>query len=443
MSVPQPPRVCLIGAGSSGMPVVKALRDRGIPFDCFEKSDQVGGNWTYKNKNGMSACYESLHINTTVEIMEYADYPMPTTLPPYPSHYQIKRYFDDYIDHFKLRELIQFNTEVTKAEQLPDGRWRIELDNGEHKEYDKLIVANGHHWDPRWPDPRFPGQFNGVEIHSHSYANPTDPIDMQGKRVVIVGMGNSAMDIASELSRIGCAEKVFLAARSGVWIMPKFIGGKAIAGKSNPHLPWWLQGAIFQPILKMTVGHPQDYGLPKPNHRFLQAHPTISQDIYGRIGSGDVTVKPNIAELKGDRVQFTDGSEEDADVIIYATGYKVSFPFFDSEFLSAPDNELPLWQQLIKPDLEHLYFVGLLQPIGAMMPVAEKQARLIAAHLVGDITLPSRQEMQKDIERNLRKIKRRYVNSPRHTMQVDVAPYMLTLDKIMARGRKQKKRSAA
>src|SRR5690606_33512252 len=155
----------------------------------------------------MSACYESLHINTTIEIMEYADYPMPPNLPSYPNHYQIKAYFDDYLDHFDLRRLITFNTEVTSAEQDGDGLWRVTLDTGEVRHYHKLIVANGHHWDPNWPSPRFPGHFDGMEMHSHSYCNPNDPVDMHGKRVVVVGMGNSAMDIACELSRLGCAAK--------------------------------------------------------------------------------------------------------------------------------------------------------------------------------------------------------------------------------------------
>lgn len=432
-------QVCVIGAGSSGIPTIKALQDRGISFDCFEKSDQIGGNWTYKNSNRMSACYESLHINTTVEIMEYADYPMPAGLPAYPNHYQIKAYFDAYIDHFDLRRTITFNTEVTAAVQNPAGDWNITLSNGETRQYRHLVVANGHHWDPSWPEPRYPGTFDGVEMHSHAYCNPTDPIDMHGKRIVIVGMGNSAMDIACELSRLGCAAKVFLSARSGVWIIPKFIGGKAIAGKTDPRMPWWLQGAIFQPILKMTVGHPQDYGLPKPNHRFLQAHPTISQDIYGRIGSGDVIVKPCIGELNGDRVRFEDGSEEQADVIVYATGYKVSFPFFASDFLAAPNNEFPLWEHMIRPEVKQLYFVGLLQPIGALMPVAEKQAKLIAAHILGEIELPDRSRMQRDIDKFQRKLQRRYVRSPRHTMQVDVAPYMVRLDKILARARRRGK----
>jgi len=424
------PRTCIIGAGCSGITAAKALADAGIAFDCFERGSQVGGNWVYKNDNGLSACYESLHINTTTQIMAYHDYPMPAGLPAYPNHYQIKRYFDDYIDSFGLRSRITFNTTVTRAEQLTNKRWRVTLDNGDNREYEKLIVANGHHWDPRWPTPAFAGNFDGVQMHSHSYCNPTDPLDMQGKRVLVVGMGNSAMDIACELSRIGVARKVFLSARRGVWIMPKFVGGKAIAGGTPPFMPWWLQSLLFMPVLKMVVGTPQDFGLPKPEHIFMRAHPTISQDIYGRIGSGDVTPKPDIRQLCGNEVEFADGSREAVDVIIYCTGYKISFPFFDAQLLAAPGNDIRLWNHMIRPDINNLYFVGLFQPIGAVMPMAERQSKLIAAHIDGRLQFPERAKMQADIDREWKAMQRRYVKSARHTIQVDAEPYMRTLKKI-------------
>jgi cation diffusion facilitator CzcD-associated flavoprotein CzcO len=425
-----PKRVCIIGAGSSGITAAKAMVDAGISFDCFERGSHVGGNWVYKNDNGLSACYESLHINTTTQIMAYHDHPMPASLPAYPNHYQIKRYFDDYVDHFGLRQRITFNTSVKHAERLPDKRWRITLDNGEQRDYDKLVVANGHHWDPRWPEPAFAGKFDGAQIHSHSYCNPTDPVDMQGKRVLIVGMGNSAMDIACELSRIGVARKVFLSARRGVWIMPKFVAGRAIAGNTPPFMPWWLQSILFMPILKLVAGAPQDFGLPKPNHIFLRAHPTISQEIYGRIGSGDVTPKPDIRKLLGDRVEFADGSTDAIDVIIYCTGYKISFPFFDATTLSAPNNDIRLWNHMVKPDIDNLYFVGLFQPIGAVMPMAERQSKLIAAHIDGRLQFPTPTQMQADIDRDWNSMQRRYVKSVRHTIQVDAEPYMRRLKKI-------------
>lgn len=425
-----PQRVCIIGAGSSGITAAKALVDASIDFDCFERGSHVGGNWVYKNDNGLSACYESLHINTTTQIMAYHDYPMPTSLPAYPNHYQIKRYFDDYVDHFGLRQRITFNTSVTHAQRLQDKRWRIRLDNGEQRDYDKLIVANGHHWDPRWPEPAFAGSFDGAQIHSHSYCNPSDPVDMQGKRVLIVGMGNSAMDIACELSRIGVARKVFLSARRGVWIMPKFVAGRAIAGNTPPFMPWWLQSILFMPILKLVAGAPQDFGLPKPNHIFLRAHPTISQDIYGRIGSGDVTPRPDIRKLLGDRVEFADGSTDAIDVIIYCTGYKISFPFFDTATLSAPNNDIRLWNHMVKPDIDNLYFVGLFQPIGAVMPMAERQSKLIAAHIDGRLQFPTPTQMQAEIDHDWNSMQRRYVKSVRHTIQVDAEPYMRRLKKI-------------
>jgi dimethylaniline monooxygenase (N-oxide forming) len=164
------PRACVIGAGSSGIAAAKALLDRGIPFDCLEKSDQVGGNWVFGNRNGMSAAYRDLFINVSRERMAYADYPMPTSYPDFPHHTHIKEYFDNYVDHFSLRERIAFETSVEHAARRADGVWEIALDSGETREYDALLVANGHHWDARWPEPAFPGAdtFAGEQLHAHS-----------------------------------------------------------------------------------------------------------------------------------------------------------------------------------------------------------------------------------------------------------------------------------
>src|SRR4051812_49512407 len=153
------PTACIIGAGSSGIAAAKKLHDAGIPFECFEKSDRVGGNWVFGNRNGMSSAYRSLHINTSRDRMEYADFPMPRDYPDFPHHTQIARYFDDYVDHFGFRDRITFDAGVERAERTTDGTWQVTLDNGETREYDALLVANGHHWNPRWPEPAFPGDF--------------------------------------------------------------------------------------------------------------------------------------------------------------------------------------------------------------------------------------------------------------------------------------------
>ena len=426
------PTTCLIGAGSSGIAVGKALKEREIPFDWFEKSDRVGGNWAFENPNGMSAAYRSLHINTSRERMEYADYPMPKSYPDFPKHTHIAEYFNSYVDHFGLREAITFNTSVERAERRADGIWEVTVDSGETRLYDALIVANGHHWDPRWPEPPFPGEFDGVEMHAHSYV---DAGDFAGKNVVVVGMGNSAMDIAVEASFV--AENTFLAARRGVWIIPKYIFGKPMdqLGGDSPKVPWPVRQRIFQGLLRAYVGDLTRFGLPQPDHRFGEAHPTVSSDILSRISHGEITPKPNIAELMGKEVRFTDGSVEPADFIVYCTGYKVTFPFFDEDFISAPDNDLPLFKRMIKPGIDNLFFVGLFQPLGAIMPAAERQGVWIGEYLRGRCVLPSEHEMRADMERERRAMFKRYVASKRHTMQVDFESFMLQMQEEMERGR--------
>ncbi|MGH2891294.1 MAG: NAD(P)-binding protein, partial [Solirubrobacteraceae bacterium] len=158
------PLACVIGAGSSGIAAAKALADARIPFDCFEMSDRVGGNWVFGNCNGLSSAYRSLHINTSRERMEYADFPMPVSYPDFPHHTQIASYFDAYVDHFGLRERITFKTGVERAEPAADRTWEITLTNGERRRYDALLVANGHHWDPRWPEPPYPGELSGLQM---------------------------------------------------------------------------------------------------------------------------------------------------------------------------------------------------------------------------------------------------------------------------------------
>jgi cation diffusion facilitator CzcD-associated flavoprotein CzcO len=413
------------------------MKDRGIPYDCFEKGDNIGGNWCFRNKNEMSAAYESLHINTDCRLMEYRDYPMPDDTADYPDHRVIMAYFNDYVDHFGLRDSISFETSVESARRREDGVWEITLDDGSVRLYDALIVANGHHWDPLWPSPRYPGEFNGEQMHSHQYLRPEEPVDCRGKKVLVVGMGNSAMDIACELARPGLAEKLYLSARHGVWVVPKYVFGIPTTRmtESPAWIPWWLTRFFVGFAVSLNVGKPWNYGLQKPDHKILQAHPTISQEIYIRLGSGDIKPLLGIRSLKGDRVEFTDGREEEIDVIIWCTGYKASFPFFSKDFISAAGNDLPLWERMVKPGIDNLFFVGLLQPLGAIMPIAEVQGKLIGDHLLGDVAFPEVSAMERDMVRERRAMFRRYADhAPRHTMQVDFSPYLGRLKKIAKKG---------
>ena len=444
MALPTLPKVCVVGAGSSGIAAAKVLHERGIPFDCFELSDRVGGNWVYGNKNNVSSSYRSLHINTSRTRMEYSDFPMAESYPDFPRHDQIAEYFDAYVDHFGFRDAIRFETSVDRVDRRGDGVFEVTVSaNGatETIEYDAVIVANGHHWDPRWPEPAFPGSdtFAGEQIHSHHYK---DESELVGKDVVVLGMGNSAMDIAVDSSYH--AKNTYLAARRGVHIVPKYVLGKPMDTIGGSELiPGPIRFAFFRKLLKMEVGDLTSYGLPEPDHKFAEAHPTISGRILDRLAHGAITPKPNIERLDGDRVHFTDGSSVRADLVVYCTGYKIKFPFFDDDVMAAPDNEVRLYKRVFHPRVAGLYFVGLIQPLGAIMPIAERQAHVIARHLTGSYALPDQAEMEREIDKTREAMRKRYVASKRHTIQVDFDDYMRDLTKEMERGAARAARSAS
>jgi thioredoxin reductase len=426
----QLPHVALIGAGSSGIAVAKALHERGIPFDCFEKSDRVGGNWVFGNKNAMSSAYRSLHINTSRDRMEYSDFPMPRDYPDFPHHAQIAAYFDAYVDHFGFRDRIRFETGVEHVERGEDGVYTLRTDTGETLRYDAVLVANGHHWDMRWPEPAFPGSDTTAieQMHAHQYKEEEQ---LDGKRVVVLGMGNSAMDIAVDASYH--AKATYLAARRGAYVIPKYMGGKPVDRAdqifASPRIPFKIKQRALMYALKQQVGRMEDYGLPKPDHKFGEAHPTISGRILDRLAHGAITPKPNIARLHEHEVEFADGTRVEADLVVYCTGYKITFPFFDEAFISAPENHIELFRRVFHPEYSDVAFCGLLQPLGAIMPLAEAQGRWLAEYLRGEYHLPSPPAMRDDIARDMEAMRKRYVSSKRHTVQVDFDEYLHELGK--------------
>jgi thioredoxin reductase len=429
------PTVALVGAGSSGIAAAKALHERGLPFDCFEASDRVGGNWVFGNRNGMSAAYRDLHINTSRQRMGFSDFPMPSSYPDYPHHTQIAAYFDAYVDRFGFRGRILFGTRVDKVVRRDGGPYEVTLGDGVTREYDVVLVANGHHWDPRWPEPAFEGSdtFEGTQLHAHSYV---DNAIFAGGNAVVVGMGSSAMDIAVEASYV--APRTFLAARRGAWIVPKYVFGRPTDQiRNDPRVPFRIRQKVMQSIVRLHTGDLTRYGLPKPDHRFGEAHPTVSGRILDRIQHGRITPKPNIRRLDGRYVEFDDGSREQADVVVYCTGYKISFPFFDDAFVNAADNRIELFRRVFDPRHPDLAFVGLLQPLGATMPLAEAQGEWLADYLRGEYALPDPDELARDLAADQDAMRRRYVPSKRHTIQVDFDDYLLDLRKERQAGRKR------
>ncbi len=426
-------KVCIIGAGSSGLTACQVLAARGVPFDCFEKGSMIGGNWRYENDNGTSSAYRSLHINSARKLMAYKAFPMPEDYPDYPSHWQVAKYFDDFAARFGLAERITFRTEVVSAEPV-EGGWEVTVKDADGtrrgERYAAVLVANGHHWKPRWPEPPFPGaeDYEGEQMHVHHYREPDV---LEGKRVLVLGIGNSAVDVAVESSRI--AAKTFLSMRRGAYVLPKFLGGTPIDEAAPPamtRLPISVQRFFFSRLLKTSVGEMTDYGLPKPDHKLLEAHPTVSSELLPRIGHGDITIKPNIDRFAGGRtVRFADGGGEEIDLTIYCTGYQIEFPFLDAEVFASRDNQMPLYQRVVSVENPGLCFIGFVQPLGPIMPIAEAQAEWVADLLRGQASLPPASEMCQEIADYERWLGKRFVSSKRHTIEVDFHPYLRAIRK--------------
>jgi hypothetical protein len=301
------------------------------------------------------------------------------------------------------------------------------------------MVANGHHWNPRWPE--FPGTFDGPVTHAHYYRTPDGYED---KNVLVLGIGNSGVDIAVETSRV--SRMTYLAMRRGAHVVPKYIKGTPsdeLSTRLTRKLPFAVQRKLFEIQLKNIQGKMTDYGLPEPDHRLGEAHPTVSAELLGRLGHGRVTPKPNIERLEGDSVRFTDGSVEAIDAIIYCTGYQITFPFLPETVMSVRENRVSLYKRVVSPELPGLFFIGLLQPLGAIMPLAQVQSEWVADHLEGRYALPPEHELRADMAAEREKMFRRYVRSKRHTMQVDYDDYLAALERERRAGAERAARAPA
>jgi cation diffusion facilitator CzcD-associated flavoprotein CzcO len=424
-------RACIIGAGISGLTAAKALGDRSIPYDQFELDSDLGGLWRIDHPR--SAAYESLHINSSTTNMALADFPIPDDMPQFAHHTDVLRYFEAYAKAFDLRDRITFNTAVEQATPNADGTWDVTLDTGITRRYGAVLCATGHHWNPRYPN--FPGAFDGRTVHAHAYR---DPSGFEGERVCIVGIGNSACDIADDLTRV--AEHVTISTRSGAWIVPKYLLGIPLdqwTSDAMEYLPVALRQVLFRLLTWLTVGDQSRYGVPTPDHQMMQAHPTVSQELLAHVGHGRIAIKPNIAWVNGERVAFEDGTREAFDTIIYATGYHITFPFLPDEVLRVDDNDVALYRFVVPPEQPNLYFLGLLQPLGALMPLSELQAKWVAGLLAGDYELPDPDTMQRAIQQTKAQMERRYHDSPRHTIQCDFWTYIRILKREMKQGRRR------
>lgn len=415
--------VCVIGAGISGLTSIKALTDMSIDLEAFEMGSDIGGNWRYDNDNGRSAAYASLHIDTSKSRFEFSDLAMPKQWPTYLHHSHVLAYLDDYADQFQLRDHIRFRTEVVSVRPI-EHLWDVtvrDLDTGsdETRTYRAVVVANGHHWDPNIPE--VSGDFSGTVLHARSYRTPEPYI---GKDVVVVGVGNTGADLAAELS--WHADSVTLSTRSGAHVLPRFLFGRPVdhwSSRASSRLPIGVQRAIYSTMLFASRGRQSSYGFPQPEGQLLAQHPTVNQDLLRLVKDGQIRVERDISRTMDRELVFADGTSVDADVIIYATGYSISFPFLDRTVIATDDNRVELYKRIVDVDHPGLYFVGLIQPVGALPPLAEQQARWVA-RLIDGAPLPTVPAMKAEIARDMAELSNRYDDRRRHTIQVDYWPYL-------------------
>jgi hypothetical protein len=199
-------------------------------------------------------------------------------------------------------------------------------------------------------------------------------------------------------------------------------------------VPLWLRRLVVALLVRISQGRVTKYGLPKPGHRLLCGPLAVSDSLLSGLGRGEIVIKPAIDRLGRDRVYFSDGSTEQVDVVIYCTGYKISFPFLRESLISPHGGEIPLYHRVVPPGLPGLYFIGLVQPIGAIMPTAEIQSQWVADLLEGRAALPPEPEMNREITSYRTATARRYGRSGRHAIHVDFLPYLQEIRQERAAG---------
>jgi dimethylaniline monooxygenase (N-oxide forming) len=426
--------VAVVGAGSSGLAVLKALREQRLAVECFERGSDVGGLWRYENDNGLSGAYGSLRTNVSRSRMEYPSFAMPDSYGDFPHHGEMAAYLAAYADGFGLGASIRFGATVERLEAAADGSWWVTLDDGSRRSYGAVVVATGLFWSPRLPT--YPGSFEGTVSHSHEYRLPAP---FSGRRVLVVGAGQSAAEVAVEISTV--AERTFMSVRGGMHVIPRWIGGAPYdAADVAPlnRLPWRLLNMIYRWRVARALG-PLPPSWPPPAQRLLEGIPIVSTELLPAVRRGDITVKPAIERLSGDRVRFVDGSEERVDRIVYATGYRISLPFLSSSLVSADGRELPLYRRIATPEMPGLFFAGFVDARGGLLPLVEAQGQWIAAVLGGRLRLPAPERMRAAIERAERRTRQRFPDESPHSIRCDPHAYRRLLRSDLRRARRMRR----
>jgi len=424
-------KVAIIGAGPSGITAIKNFADLGFEVTAFERCGGVGGNWRFNDPSGHSSVFETTHIISSKYTSYYEDFPLPESASDYPSHKELLDYFNGYADHFDIKKLIKFGTEVVSCNQRENSTWAVEWKNITSNEvtieiFDALVVCNGHHHKPRYP--KYPGEFSGELIHSHDFKS-SEPF--RDKRVLVIGGGNSACDVAVETARVSASTSISW--RRGYYLIPKFMYGLPVDlyALKNRWMPTFLRESYTKMMLEIFQGKNEDIGLQKPAQNLFGTHPTVNSELYYAVRHGKVVPHVEIEKYEGNTVHFKDGKKGEYDVIIACTGFKIKHDFFKKSFINYEEGKTPLLHKMIPADIKNLYFIGLFQPLGCIWPGAELQSKLAAKHLSGQWT-PNK-PIKELIKKELANPDVKQIDTPRHTITVDDHSFRARLKKELKR----------
>ena len=399
------PSVAVIGAGPSGLVAAKTLGAYGLDWTGYEAGARVGGQWVLESTSGTSSAYRSLSANTHKGMCGYADFPLPDDYPDFPSHEQMAAWFESYARHFGLFERIRLDTRLEAALPREGGGWTLRFAGGGEASHDALVVATGNLWHPRWPE--LPGDFDGERLHAKDYLDPSDPVDCRGRRVLVVGLGNTACELAVELSGEGMASEVLLSARSGQNVVPRMVA--PVPHPSEPlegplaWLPRVVREAAFRRIFPRIVKQltsarprPESLGLPPAPADPFEKRFVMNDHLFDRIAEGRIRPKPGVKALRGTKVEFLDGSQEEVDVLLAGTGYRFTLPFLSEEVLGADPEDLPLFRGVMHPQRHDLFVVGVMKAICSIWPRSEQQAHFVADLLSGGYVLPGQRAIDRE-----------------------------------------------
>jgi hypothetical protein len=376
------PPVGVIGAGVAGLLTARRLLEAGLPVRILERRDGVGGLWRPDPLYG--AVYRSAHLISSKHSTELTDFPMPDEYPDFPNHTLVLAYLERFAERFGITPHVTFGRQVERAEPLPRNGWRVKLDDGREDEYAGLVVATGHHWDPA-PPPVATDGFDGLVMHVAQYRTPEV---FAGRRVVVVGLGNSACDVAVDAVNAGA--DVTLSVRSGNHLIPKYLLGRPVdrIGKDGPaaaltgRMPTSLRRAVDDRLIRTLAGPPERFGLPEPRHRLYERQPLVNSQLPYHLGHGDIRIRPPVTKLHNGSVEFADARIEPADVVVWCTGYRVSLPFLDARAdLCGDDLGRPrLWLNMFHPGRPDVVAVGMVDPLGSWRTL-DLQAQMAAGQL--------------------------------------------------------------